>query len=73
MFFLMDNLLFWNIRGLNEPQKQFTVKKIQKENKCSLIGIVETRVGDINKFSVLAGLGDFECVDNYSFSHKGRI
>lgn len=71
----MDSLLFWNIRGLNEPSKQHAIKKIQKDNKCSLVCILETRVREKNKVHVLAGLklGHWEAISNYEFSSKGRI
>lgn len=69
----MDNLLIWNIRGLNEPNKQFAVRKLQKDNKCSMIGILEIRVREANKKFVLSSFFEFNSIDNYCHSHKGRI
>lgn len=63
----------WNIRGLNEPNKPFAIRKLQKENKCSMIGILETRVREAKKKFILSKFAEFDSIDNYSYSHKGRI
>lgn len=39
----MDNIAFWNIRGLNGPNKQMAVKSFLRTNKCAVLGLVETK------------------------------
>lgn len=45
----MDSFLAWNIRGLNEPAKQFSVKQLLFKSKIVLAGILETRVKEKKK------------------------
>lgn len=68
---LMDSIAVWNIRGLNEPAKQFVVRQLLRNNKLVLAGILETRVN--KKKNVLAGIGECNCLDNYSHAYNGRI
>lgn len=35
---------FWNIRGLNDPIKQKEVKSFVKNNKLSLMGLIEHKI-----------------------------
>jgi len=42
----------WNIRGLNRPNKQSEVTKFIFNNHIDVMGIVETKIKDINKTSV---------------------
>lgn len=60
----MDGFLCWNIRGLNEPSKQFSIRNLLASNKVSLAGMLETKVRDENKDRVLAGIGNFTCISN---------
>lgn len=41
---LMDNLLVWNVRGLNGPNKQKEVKLLRNRVKAGIVGIVETKI-----------------------------
>lgn len=51
----MDNIAIWNIRGLNEPCKQFAMRQLLFKNNLAIAVILETRVKEINKNKVLAG------------------
>ena len=42
------NALVWNVRGLNNPSKQYEVKKQISKHKVSLVCLVETRIKDCN-------------------------
>lgn len=34
----------WNVRGLNDPQKQVEVRKMRHSKKLNVIALIETRV-----------------------------
>ncbi|XP_050207530.1 uncharacterized protein LOC126656948 [Mercurialis annua] len=67
----------WNIRGINNPNKQSEVASLISKNKLQFIGITETRVNSV-KFdkvwnclkSKIPGWG---VINNYSCSSIGRI
>jgi len=40
----MDNIVSWNIRGLNWPNKQEEVRSFLHKNKVGMIGLLETKV-----------------------------
>lgn len=40
----MDNLLCWNIRGLNGPNKQREVNILCNNERIGLLGLVETKI-----------------------------
>lgn len=64
----------WNIRGLNDPLKQGEVRKLISEHKLSLCGLVETKVKEVNKDSVLINLArDWKAICNYQFDPRGGI
>ena len=44
----MDNVVAWNIRGLNWPNKQVDVHIFLQTNKLGLIGLLETKVKEKN-------------------------
>lgn len=69
--FLMDRLVCWNIRGLNEPCKQFSVKNLLASNKAYVAGILEKKVRDSNKLKVLDGIGGWDSITNSSSSQSG--
>ena len=41
-------LLSWNVRGLNNPQKRYTVKNLLKEWKCDVVCFQETKLDYVN-------------------------
>ena len=44
----MDNIVSWNIKGLNWPNKQEDVRSFLYNNKVGMIGLLETKVKDKN-------------------------
>lgn len=40
----MDNILCWNVRGLNAPNKQNEVKLLCNKENIGLAGLLETKV-----------------------------
>lgn len=53
----MDNLGFWNVRGLNSPNKHGDVKWFLNHHGCGLFGFLETRVRPSNFAKVFPKLG----------------
>lgn len=49
---LMDKIMCWNVRGLNQPGKQQEVKKMIASQQIGLVGLLETRV-KVSKFGTL--------------------
>ena len=52
----MDNIVSWNIRGLNWPNKQEDLKIFLHSNKVGLIGLMETKVRVENDGKIAARL-----------------
>jgi len=44
----MDNILTWNVRGLNWPNKQEDIKCFLQMNKVGLVVLQETKVNKEN-------------------------
>ncbi|KAJ8444524.1 hypothetical protein Cgig2_028339 [Carnegiea gigantea] len=61
----MDNIVSWNIRGLNGPDKQKDVKIFLHTNKIRLVDLLETK----NMSSAWCLIGDFNTI----LSKEGRI
>ena len=40
----MDKVMCWNVRGLNQREKQQAVKKMILAHQVGLVGLLETRV-----------------------------
>ena len=45
-------LLSWNVRGLNNPQKREVCKNLLKEWKCDIVCFQETKLSSLNSFVV---------------------
>jgi exonuclease III len=67
-------ILFWNVRGLNDPFKQKEVKKLVRQLNISIICIVETRIREEKaqkiKDFIVPKWGWFHNYDNHCL---GRI
>lgn len=70
----MVNLLCWNVRGLNGPNKQKEVKLICNNEKVGMIGLLETKI-KINKFDQIASnmFGGWLNINNLGAHYNGRI
>ena len=70
----MDNIVSWNIRGLNWPNKQEDLKLFLRMNKVGLIGLLETKVKQ-NKVDIMASkiLPGWQWQHNFLLNPKGRI
>lgn len=73
LILLMDSFIFWNIRGLYEPFKQFSIRKLLNANNVYLASILETKVRKHNIDRVLASIGDLEYLANYDHADNGWI
>ena len=55
----MDNIGFWNVRGLNIPHKHGDVRWLLNQHSLGLVGVLETRVkaGNFNNvFPLIIGV-----------------
>lgn len=70
----MDRVGFWNIRGLNDPYKQYEVRKFIYQHCFSLFVVVETKVRENNwrKIAENCGYG-LSCLHNYDSVSSGKI
>ena len=55
-------LLSWNVRGLNNPQKREVCKNLFKEWKCEIVCFQETNLSSLNS-SVVWSLWDSQFLD----------
>ncbi|XP_021723797.1 uncharacterized protein LOC110691188 [Chenopodium quinoa] len=70
----MDKCGFWNVRGLNMPNKTSDVLWFLRQHKLGLFGLLETKVKSAKFGEVFSRLGDeWSAVANYAYSRKGRI
>ena len=70
----MDNILSWNIRGLNWPNKQEDLRSFLHINKVSLIGLMETKIKMENDNKIAARAFPGWKWENNSTPHiKGRL
>lgn len=70
---LMDNIICWNVRGLNEGTGQFDVKNFLRSHKVSIAGLLETRVRECNFSRFIRNFDGWEHVNNYDMSPNGRL
>lgn len=72
----MDNLLCWNVRGLNAPNKQKEIKHKLLCNKKNVgfVGLVETKI-KANNIAKVAGsiFGGWEYCTNHIDHYNGRV
>jgi len=71
---IMDNIVSWNIRGLNWPNKQEDLKLFLHMNKIGLIGLMETKIRLENSNKVAARVfPQWRWENNSTPSVKGRV
>lgn len=69
----MDNILSWNVRGLNEQARKFEIRSLLRNNKVSIAGLLETRVLYCNFKKLLRSLDDFDYIENYDDCYNGHL
>lgn len=70
----MNNILIWNVRGLNNNLRISEVQEAIREHTLGLIGLVETRVREINSTLISSRISPkWNFIHNYSSNHLGRI
>lgn len=67
----MDNLIAWNVRGLNSPLKQKEVLAFLLKNKCGLVGLLETKIKPQNFAKLYSSSFQEWCVVSNINMHKG--
>ena len=72
--FQMDSLGFWNVRGINSPQKHCDVRWFLNHHVCGLFRLLETRVKADNFGKVFPRIcSKWSVVTNYTCHKGGRI
>jgi len=70
----MHNIASWNVRGLNNPNKQEDVKLFLNKSKIGLVGLMETKVRKENEMEVSQRLfGGWQWHTNASREEKGIL
>lgn len=73
-FFFCLMILLWNVRGINDPKKQRTLKLRLKKHQCSIMCLLETHVRQDNSASIVAYLlPRWSFLANYEHFSMGRI
>ena len=67
----MDNIICWNVRGLNLRSKQTAVRTVIERNKAGLVGLLETRVKMNNVGTVYLNIFRGWCFTCNNAWHKG--
>src|SRR3954469_731835 len=67
-------ILFWNVRGLNRGPRIRDYIHLSSTYKPSIVGLVETKIKEINSSRILCHIpNDWESLNNYSSDPHGRI
>lgn len=70
----MNNIIGWNVRGLNSGTRVADLKKVIEENKAGLVGLMETRVKAKNVSRIMHNLpAQCKVANNYDHSRKGLL
>nr|XP_033514585.1 uncharacterized protein LOC117279202 [Nicotiana tomentosiformis] len=70
----MDNMLCWNVRGMNALNKQKEVKLLCNKEEIGLIGTLETKIKAEKIDQVASKLfGGWGCITNLREHYNGRI
>ena len=70
----MDSIIAWNVRGLNNPNKQEDIRCFLQSQGVGLAGLVETKVKQENMDEVASRLfRGWEWYTNVEFNPKIRI
>lgn len=67
-------LMFWNVRGLNDPQKQKRLKSILRQYNGNLVCLLETHVLEEKSSAIMQSmLAGWNSLEKYEVSPLGRI
>jgi len=70
----MDNIVAWNIRGLNWPNKQADLRTFLHTNKIGMIGLMQTKIKVENDSKIAArAFPRWKWENNSTLQIKGRI
>jgi len=71
----MDNILYWNIRGLNGLNKKEDISLVISKHSIGLAGLLETKVKahNISKVANANALQGWQCYYNIQQADKDRI
>src|SRR4051812_36646513 len=67
-------ILFWNVRGINDPKKQKNLKAVLRKFQGSIICLLETHVKKDHFLSIFGNLlPGWTILANYEDAYLGRI
>lgn len=70
----MDNIMCWNIRGLNRKTKQIEVRKVLQDHNIKLLGLLETKVRAHALGGLYLTICPWWCItSNLPWNGRGRI
>lgn len=70
----MDKVGFQNVRGLNDPIKQYEIKSLILKILSSMLVVLESKVRENNWKRLVENCGNgFNLLHNYTSSSSGRI
>ena len=67
----MDNIVAWNVRGLNRPKKQREVANFLLNHKGGLVGILENKIKPKGFANMYMNMFQGWCISSNIKSHKG--
>ncbi len=68
------NVLIWNVRGMNNIEKQRERRELIKKNKPSIVGLVETKVCETRSSRIAHRMKKgCDLMANYTSSPRGII
>lgn len=69
----MDNILCWNVRGMNAPNKQREVRLLCNKESTGLVALLKTKI-KVDKVSQMANsmFGDWGHITNYEKHYNGK-
>lgn len=70
----MTSLVTWNIRGLNDPNKQSEIKSLIRKKNLSMVNLIETKVSGNNIDQVRRRISaSWSLASNINEAPYGRI
>ncbi|XP_074314190.1 uncharacterized protein LOC141649397 [Silene latifolia] len=67
----MNNIGFWNVRGMNSVNKQKLVKSFIQNNEACLFGLLETKINGVNVGNIAHNMLEGWSVTTNCSLHKG--
>ncbi|XP_074301431.1 uncharacterized protein LOC141632819 [Silene latifolia] len=73
IFFLMDSIGFWNVRGMNRVSKQKAINFFLQNKGVGLFGLLETKIKSNAFHKVVNNFNNWSISTNSGYHNGGRI